>query len=214
VQAATWGEWRLGAGEGFSDLVCLFVGTGIGGGLILDGKLYRGASGSAGELGHMVLYPGGRACMCGRRGCLEAYAGGWAIAARAREAVHGDKTAGRHLLTLAGGDAAAVTAALVSEAAHGGDALTKTLVRQVGDDLGLGVASVVNAFNPQRLVLGGGVIEGLPELAPVVREVVSRQALAPAAARVEVVKAGLGMYGGVIGAALIAHAAVPSESVS
>ncbi|MBI4340515.1 MAG: ROK family protein, partial [Chloroflexi bacterium] len=136
VQAATWVEWKLGSGRGATHLACIFVGTGIGGGLILDGKLYRGSAGSAGEIGHTILNAQGTLCRCGAQGCLEAYAGGWAIALRAQEAVQRDTEGGRLMLALAGGDLRQVTAATVSQAAHTGDPLAARLVQEVGADLG------------------------------------------------------------------------------
>ena len=204
VQAATWAEWKVGAGQGTTHLLCIFVGTGIGGGLVLGGRPYSGAVGSAGELGRTVLDRNGRLCKCGGRGCLEAYAGGWAIATRAQEILWAYPEHGRAMVALAGGDIAAVTAATVSAAAHSGDQLAQELVRQVGEDLGMGVASAVNAFNPEMVVLGGGVVEGLPELGVMVREVVTRQALRSATASLGIIRARLGNQSGVVGAALLA----------
>lgn len=205
VQAATWAEWKIGAGQGLSHLMGVFVGTGIGGGLVLDGKLYRGAGGSAGELGHTVLDKNGPFCKCGRQGCLEAHAGGWAIAVRAQEAVGQDRKAGRALLARVRGDSWAITAATVSEAAHSGDAFAQTLVRRIGEDLGAGIASAVNAFNPEMVILGGGVIEGMPELVDIVGEVVAARSLSAAASSLRIERARLGNLAGVIGAALMAQ---------
>jgi glucokinase len=207
VQAATWAEWKMGAGQGLSHLVCIFVGTGIGGGLVLDGRLYTGAAGSAGEIGHTVVDKDGPPCKCGGRGCLEALAGGWTIARRAQEAVRQSPGPGRRLLALTQGDPSMITAATLSEAAHRGDAFAQGLVRQIGEDLGMGVASAVNAFNPELVVLGGGVIEGMPELVEMVQAVVARQGLRSATASLTVTKGKLGNQAGVVGAALLALAA-------
>jgi glucokinase len=202
VQAVTWGEWRRGAGRGVSDLICLFVGTGVGGGIVAGGRLVTGASGSAGELGHTVLDPQGPLCHCGTTGCLEAYAGGWAIAQRVQRAVAEQPEAGRGLLALAHGGPETLSAAILAKAAHGSDLLARRLVDEVGTALGAGVASMVNALNPQLVILGGGVIEGLPELVVRVEETVRKRALPVSADTVRVVKSELGPHAGVVGAAL------------
>ena len=121
VQAAVWGEWQKGAGQGLSDLVCLFVGTGIGGGVIAGGRLLTGSTGSAGELGHIILDLHGPPCHCGANGCLEAHAGGWAMALRAQQAVVTEPEEGKALLDMVQGHAEALTAATVAQVAHSGD---------------------------------------------------------------------------------------------
>lgn len=204
VQAAAWGEWRYGAGQGVTDMVCLFVGTGIGGGVIAAGGLLAGCGGSAGELGHTVIERNGPECRCGNRGHLEATAGGWAIAQRASEAVVADPEAGATLLALAKGNGDELTAAHVSQAAHQGDPLAQRLVTETGDALSVGIASLVNAFNPCLVVLGGGVVEGLPELVEMAQERVPRYALAAAVEPLRITKAALGEHAGVIGAAALA----------
>ena len=205
VQAVTWGEWRRGAGQGVSDLLCLFVGTGVGGGIVAGGRLVTGAAGSAGELGHTVLDPRGPLCRCGTTGCLEAYAGGWAIAQRVQRAVAEQPEVGRGLLALAHGDPETLSAATLAEAAHSGDPLARRLVDEVGTALGAGVASIVNALNPRMVILGGGVVEGLPELVAMVEETVRQRALPVSADTVRVVKSELGPHAGVVGAALWAR---------
>ncbi|PVX24290.1 MAG: ROK family protein, partial [Candidatus Bathyarchaeum sp.] len=129
VRAATWGEWRYGSGKGVDDLAVLFVGTGIGGGIISGGKVLFGCSNAGGELGHITLVYDGRKCRCPNRGCLEAYAGGWAIAERAQAAIVAAPEAGHCLVSLAG-SVDKVTAATVSRAYHEGDLLAKTLVEE------------------------------------------------------------------------------------
>ena len=203
VQAATWGEWKLGAGVGVSDMVCLFVGTGVGGGVVSGGRMLSGTSGSAGELGHTVLDYRGPTCRCGNSGCLEAHVGGWAIALRAQQAVVADPGAGSAMLAIAEGVTEAITAETVAGAAHRGNTLAQRLVAEVGEALGAGVASAVNAFNPTVVVLGGGVVEGIPELVDMAREGVRRRALPSARDSVNVVKARLGHHAGVVGAALL-----------
>lgn len=204
VQAASWGEWRYGAGQGVTDMVCLFVGTGIGGGVIAAGSLLTGCGGSAGELGHTIIERNGPECRCGNRGHLEAMAGGWAIARRVSEAVAADPEAGAALLALTEGSKDGLTAAHVSQAAHQGDPLAQRLVAETGDILSVGIASLVNAFNPCLVILGGGVVEGLPELVEMVQERVPRYALAVAAEPLRITKAALGEHAGVMGAAALA----------
>lgn len=205
VQAATWAEWRLGAGKGVRDLVCIFVGTGIGGGVVAGGRMLTGASGAAGELGHTTLDYRGPPCRCGGRGCLEAHAGGWAIALRAQEGVVAEPEATRTILALAEGVPKGITAATVARAAHSGDPWAQRLVAEVGQALGAGVASAVNAFNPRRVILGGGVIQGMPELVDTVREAVQSRALPSLRTSVEVVVSHLGPHAAAIGAGLLAR---------
>src|SRR5690348_14433660 len=139
VQAITYGECRRGVGHGVKNLVCLFAGTGVGGGIVVEGELVRGTSGNAGEFGHMTIDQNGVQCSCGNRGCLETFVGGWAIARRARERVTADPMRGAVLQRLANGDVAKITAALVGDAASNGDALARELVEETGTALGVGL---------------------------------------------------------------------------
>lgn len=208
VRAATWGEWLHGAGKGCSDLVCLFIGTGIGGGVVSGGRMLSGCSNTAGELGHMTVDLHGPTCHCGHRGCLEALAGGWAIARRAREVIAADPAAGEKMLAAIGikdtATTEAVTAAVVIRAARAGDRLAQTLVDEVAQALIAGAVSLANAFNPCRLILGGGVMAGMPELIPRIDQGVRRYALEAATSRLEVLPAKLGNEAGVVGAASLA----------
>jgi glucokinase len=204
VRAATWGEWLYGAGQGCTDLVCLFVGTGIGGGVVSGGQMLSGCSNTAGELGHITIDLHGPLCHCGNRGCLEAQAGGWAIAQRARQAITANPIAGVSLLEMAGGQPEAITAKIVAQAAHAANPLALQLVDQVAQALVAGAVSLVNAFNPCRLILGGGVIEGLPELVERVDKGVRQSALTAACSPLQVLPAQLHNDAGVIGAAALA----------
>ena len=204
VRAASWGEWRLGAGKGIDDLIVIFIGTGIGGGVVSGGLMLEGCTNTAGEIGHTTLFAEGRSCHCPNRGCLEAYAGGWAIAERAQEAVQSDPVAGKSLVSLAG-SIEKITAATVSRAYREGDLLAFQLVKETIQYLGSSLVSVVNAFNPCVLVMGGGVVEGLPEIVEDVETIVKKRALKPAAEKVKVVKAALGNKAGIIGAAILAR---------
>ena len=204
VRAATWGEWRYGSGRGIDDLAVLFVGTGIGGGVISGGKVLSGCSNSGGELGHITIVYDGRKCRCPNRGCLEAYAGGWAIAERAQEAIRTLSHEGRRLLSLAG-SVKQVTAVTVSQAYREGDLLARLLVDETGRYLAAGVVSIVNAFNPCLVVLGGSVVEGIPELIQIVKDNTRNRALEAAVEKLEIVKAALGADSGAIGAAALAQ---------
>jgi len=204
VRAATWGEWLYGAGQGSHDLVCLFVGTGIGGGVVSAGRILNGYNNSAGELGHITIDLSGPLCTCGNRGCLEAFAGGWAIARQAQDAVASDPIAGNHLFKLANGQSTSITAETVSRAAQAGDPLARQLIDRAVEALIAGSVSLVHAFNPHHLIFGGGVTEGQPELVERIAQGVYRRALKVAAASLQILPAKLGGDAGVIGAAAFA----------
>jgi glucokinase len=204
VRAATWGEWRFGSGRGVDDLAVLFVGTGVGGGIVTGGKLLSGCTNSGGELGHITIVFDGRKCRCPNRGCLEAYAGGWAIAERAQEAIRTLSNEGRRLLALAG-SINLVTAVTVSQAYREGDLLARLLVEETSRYLAAGVVSIVNAFNPCLVVLGGGVIEGIPDMIQMVKDITRNSALEAAVEKLQIVKAALGSDAAVIGAAALAQ---------
>ena len=207
VRAATWGEWCFGAGRGVEDLAVLFVGTGIGGGVISRGEILEGCSFTAGELGHMTIIVNGRDCRCPNKGCLEAYAGGWAIAQRSQEVAAAEPLAAEAILSLAG-TIEGITAVHVSQAFHDGDLLAKRLIEETGQYLAAGLVSVINAFNPCLIILGGGVIEGMPELISAVQEGVMEKALLTAVENLKVVKAALGNKAGVVGAAALAQSMI------
>jgi glucokinase len=209
VRAAMWGEWLHGAGKGYDDVLSLFVGTGIGGGVVSNGRIVAGCANTAGEFGHITIELKGPLCTCGNQGCLEALAGGWAIARQAQDMVREAPEAGRALLTAAGGAPEGISAATVAGCAHAGDPLSLLLVDRVGRALVAGCVSLVNAFNPCMVILGGGVIEGLPELVGKVREGVKSKALPAATASLEVRPAALGGSAGVVGAASLVLSASP-----
>jgi glucokinase len=206
LSAAALGEQRFGAARGVEDAVLFFVGSGVGAGLILGGRLHEGAGGVAGEVGHVkVAAPGGlpeRRCGCGALGCLESWTGGAALAARAREAV----AAGRSeaLRTLSGGDPARVDAGLVEKACAGGDPYSRRLWEEVGALLGDAVANLAVVLDPARVVLGGGVLAVAPTLRRLLTERATVRALPAAALDLQLVPAELGDDAGVVGAALLA----------
>jgi glucokinase len=204
VRAASWGEWHFGAGKGVDDLVVIFVGTGIGGGVVSGGEMLEGCSNTAGEIGHTTLIVDGRKCSCPNKGCLEAYAGGWAIAERAQESVRTNPEAGKALISLTGG-VKRITAASVSQAFHEGDILSAKLVEETAQYLSAGLVGIVNSFNPCLLVMGGGVIDGLPELITTAEAFIRKRALKAAVQNLKVVKAALGNEAGIVGAAALAQ---------
>jgi len=204
VRAATYGEWLYGAGQGVADLVCLFIGTGVGGGVVSGGKLLEGCNNTAGELGHTTIIADGRQCHCRNRGCLEAYAGGWAIAERAQDAARSDPRAGQPLIELAG-SIEQVTAATVTKAYVNGDSLAQRIVAETAQFMAAGLVGIVNAFNPCLLILGGGVIQGLPEYISLAEHALRLSALQAAVENLRIVIAALGNKAGVVGAAALAH---------
>lgn len=201
VRAATYGEWLFGAGKNCDNLVCLFVGTGIGGGIVSEGNLIQGHSYTAGEIGHIIVDINGPICTCGNRGCLEAMAGGWAIAKQTQEAIQRDANLGKKILEYAKGDLKAVEALHVGQAFLAGDPLAIQMIGKVKEALIAGVISIVHVLNPQRIILGGGVISGLPGLVKQIAEGVRKRAIPAATHKLEIVPAALGGHAGVIGAA-------------
>jgi len=199
--AAALGEYQHGAGRGAQSMVYLTISTGVGGGVILDGRLMRGRSGNGGEIGHMVVVHDGRPCPCGSRGCLEAYCSGTSIAARARELL--DDGAESVLASLAN-----VTAADVSRAAADGDPVASALWEDTIEILGTGVASLSNLFEADVLVLGGGVTRSGDRLLLPVRKRVEELAFEFAGERSKVVLSELGEHVGVVGAATAAFEAI------
>ncbi|MBX3132569.1 MAG: ROK family protein [Gemmatimonadaceae bacterium] len=198
ANCATLGEWWLGAAKGARHVVGLTIGTGIGGGLILDGRLYHGVSDVAGEVGHTTIDSTGRRCGCGNYGCLEAYASGPAIAERAREALAGGEPS--TMPAMVGGDLSRLTAALVYDAAKQGDRLALEVVRETARLLGAGVANLLNIFNPDVVVLAGGVTQAGDALFEPMRAEVRRRAFKPAVEACRIVPGALQGNAGVVGA--------------
>jgi glucokinase len=157
ANAAAWGEFQFGAGHDVDDLLLVTVGTGVGGGVVLDGSLYRGAFGVGAEIGHMRVVPDGILCGCGNRGCLEMYASGSALVREARAAARAGSLLAADLLELAGGDPGAITGPLVTDAARGGDTFAVEQLATLGRWLGEGIASLTAVLDPAVVVVGGGV---------------------------------------------------------
>jgi glucokinase len=199
ANCATFGEWWIGAARGARNVVGMTIGTGIGGGLILDGRLYHGASDVAGEIGHTTIDQNGRRCGCGNYGCLEAYASGPAIAERAREALaFGEASL---LPDMVGGDLSRITAQTVYAAASEGDAVAREVVRDTARYLGTGIANLLNIFNPDVVVVAGGVTQAGEALFEPLRAEVRRRAFKPAVDACRIVPGSLPGTAGVVGAA-------------
>ncbi len=157
ANVAAFGEWSRGAGQGTASMLYVTISTGIGGGWVLDGQIFRGADGMAGEIGHTVVNPGGAICSCGKKGCLEAESCGPAIARKAMARWDADAIPSSILQEKTRGDAGQITAALIAETAEEGDPFSISLLREAASYLGNGLAMAVNLINPERIVLGGGV---------------------------------------------------------
>ena len=198
ANCATVGEWWLGAARGARNVVGMTIGTGIGGGLILDGKLYHGSSDVAGEIGHATIDITGRLCKCGTYGCLEAYASGPSIAERAREQLAGDEES--LLFRMAHGNVGRLTAATVYEAAKLGDDVAIDVVRETARFLGAGIANLLNIFNPDVVVIAGGVTQAGDTLFVPLRKEVRKRAFRPAVDACRIVPGSLPGSAGVVGA--------------
>lgn len=198
ANCATLGEWWLGAAKGGKNVVGMTIGTGIGGGLILDGRLYHGASDVAGEIGHTTIDVTGRRCKCGNYGCLEAYASGPSIAERAREQLDGDHES--IMYQLVEGQLENLTAAIVYDAAKKGDATALEVVRETARFLGAGIANLLNVFNPDVVVIAGGVTQAGETLFEPLRREVKKRAFAAAVDACRIVPGSLPGNAGVVGA--------------
>ena len=205
--AAAWGEFRFGAGRGYRDLLLVGVGTGIGGGIVADGELVRGAHGFAAEIGHIVVEPDGPLCGCGNQGCWEQVASGQAVTRAGREAVRSG--AATSLVALSGGDVGRVTGPMVTRAARDGDAVAIGIIAEVGRRLGVGIAGLVNVLDPEVVVVAGGVAAAGDLLLGPARTAFAQTVEAPGhRPDVPIVPAALGNDAGAVGAAALALEAV------
>jgi glucokinase len=193
------GEWWVGAARGSRHAIGITIGTGVGGGIILEGRLYHGASDMAGEIGHTTIDTEGRRCKCGNYGCLEAYASGPNIALRAVEGI--EAGAESRLAAYVGGDLRRITAQTVYEAANDGDELALEVVNDTAKFLGTGVANLLNIFNPEVVVVCGGVTLAGDHLFVPLRRETARRAFKPAVAACRIVPGELVGTAGVYGAA-------------
>ncbi|HEY9713452.1 MAG TPA: ROK family protein [Chroococcales cyanobacterium] len=201
VEVATLGELYFGAGRGCDNFICMFVGTGIGSGIVHNGKLYRGHTGTAGEIGHMNVLPNGKACACGAFGCLEAQASRTAIAKMiVADLDRGVDSFVRDKIDLTKG---ILRSKAMSQAVGLGDEVVINAISEAARYLGFGLASVINFYNPQRIVIGGGLVEAVDLYFELAAKETRRRALKIPGRKVEIVKAELGDYAGIIGAALL-----------
>ena len=205
VQAGTLGVGEYGAGRGLKSFVCMFLGTGLGGGIVIDGQLYRGSTGMAGEVGHMAVIPvDGPKCGCGNRGCLEAVVSRSAIVRRiVREIKDGRKSVVKQLCD---GDLTRIRSRILSTAYRQGDGLVREVIHEVCEYTGIGAAILINALNPQAVILGGGVIEALGDrMLPRITKSAWAHVIAPSRERIRIKDTGLGDDAGILGAALAAR---------
>ena len=198
ANCATLGEWWRGAAQGGRNVVGLTIGTGIGGGLIFDGKLYHGSSDVAGEIGHTTIDANGRRCKCGNYGCLEAYASGPAIAERAREVLEGREES--ILPSMVDGNLSLITAQTVFEASKRKDRVAMEVVRDTAHFLGVGISNLINIFNPDIFVVAGGVTQAGDLLFDPLRAEVRRRAFKPAVDACRILPGLLPLSAGVVGA--------------
>jgi glucokinase len=205
VEVAALGEYIYGAGQGYSTFVVIFIGTGIGGGIVQNGRLYSGLTGTAGEIGHMTIQAGGRLCPCGSRGCLEAYASRTAMTRAIMAEIHHGRdsilTEEAELQMLEG--ETIIRSGILASALNRGDALVKEIVTESADFLGYGLASVMNFYNPECIILGGGVIEAIDLLFEQAVHRARNTALANPGRKTKIIRAKLGDFSGVVGAACL-----------
>ena len=197
ANAAAIAEWKIGAAQGANDVVMLTLGTGVGGGLIVGGKPYRGSTGAGAELGHIVVVHGGRPCSCGGHGHIESYASGHAATLLATEAF-GKETDARRLVELA----------------FQGDAKATDLLAEIGEHLGSGLGSIVNIFNPELIVIGGGFAAAWHFIHDPMERRMREEALPPAREQARIARAQLGTIAGVVGAGFVAYEALESAPVN
>lgn len=205
VEVAALGEYIYGAGQGFSNFVCVFVGTGIGSGIVQNGRMYTGLTGTAGEVGHMVIEANGRICGCGSRGCLEAYASRTAITRAIMAEIHHGRPswlAEEAAQQLMSGEAI-IRSGLLAKALEQKDELTIEILSEAADYLGIALGSIMNFYNPEAIILGGGVIEAIDLLFEGAVHRARVTALSAPARGTKILRAKLGDFSGVVGAACL-----------
>ncbi len=206
ANAAAWGEFAFGAGEDVDDLLLLTIGTGVGGGVVIDGDLVRGGFGFGGEVGHIQMVPGGIRCGCGNLGCLESYGSGSALVRITRERAADTPEGARDLLKRAGGDIAKITGPLITQAARAGDGFAIERLAEIGDWIGQGVATLTAVLDPNVVVIGGGVSEAGSLLLDPVRASFERHVTVRGhRPMLDVRQALLGNAGGMLGVADLAR---------
>jgi glucokinase len=195
------GEYKFGAGKGAKNFVCLTLGTGVGGGIIMDGELYRGSSSAAGEIGHMPLKEKGKPCNCGSFGCLERYVGNKYIVDEIKDKI---KTGRRTLIkSMVNGNLSSITPEVISDAANRNDKLAIAFWKEVGERVGIVLSGIINLLNPERVIIGGGLANAGVALFKSIRDTVDERALPIHKRTVKIVKARLGADAGIVGAAAL-----------
>ncbi len=205
VEVAALGEYLYGAGKGYNNFVCIFVGTGIGSGIVQNGRLYTGLSGTAGEVGHITIHAGGRICGCGNFGCLEAYASRTAITRAIMAAIHHGRPsvlADEAERQLKEGETI-IRSGMLANAIQQKDEVVIEMVNDAAEDLGYGLAAVMNFYNPDAIVLGGGVVEAISMISERAIFRARAAALSEPAKKTPIIRAKLGDYSGVVGASCL-----------
>jgi glucokinase len=199
ANVACYGEYWMGAGQGVDSMCLLTLGTGVGGGIVVFGQLLRGIDGTAAEIGHLKVQRNGRTCGCGGKGCLEAYGSVTGMVRTAKEGmIAGNETV---LQEMCGGDVKDLTGKMISDAVAQGDGYAQWVMRETATWLGLGIASLVNLINPEKVVLCGGMIDAGEALFAPIRETVKQETFEVPGNRAQIVAAGLGADSGVLGSA-------------
>jgi glucokinase len=215
ANTTAWAEMRFGAVRGYRHVLCITLGTGIGGAVVVDGRVFRGANGMAGEFGHMQVVPDGRRCECGNRGCWEQYSSGNVLVREARELVQTGSPVAARMRELVKGDAALLTGPVVTRAAQEGDRAGIELLGEVGRWLGTGLAGLCAAFDPEIVVVGGGVSEaGDLLLAPARAALAQKLTGRGFRPQPPIVAASLGPSAGLVGAADLARSLLDRRPVS
>lgn len=202
VETATIGEITYGSGKGCNNLVCIFVGTGIGSGIVNNGEIYHGYTGTAGEIGHIIVQPNGRLCGCGNHGCLEAYASRTAISNKIAAIIK----KGHHSILKDYYDenpSFSLRSKHIKSALDMGDEITITALTEAADYFSIGLASVVNFYNPERIIIGGGLVEAVDFFFEMVIKNVKTRCLPVPSNSLNIYRATLGDYSGIIGAAMM-----------
>ncbi|PZM85401.1 MAG: ROK family protein [Candidatus Melainabacteria bacterium] len=203
VEVATIGEMAFGAGRDCKNFVCIFVGTGIGSGIVQNGTLVRGATGTAGEVGHITLYPDGKLCGCGAYGCLEAYASRTAVAKDIlADLQRGHDSVIREKVDMTKG---ILRSKAIAQAVASGDEMVTGAVEQAARCMATGLVTVINFLNPQRIILGGGLVEAVNLYFDTAELYARRRCLKIPGRKIEIVRAELGDYAGIVGAAMLSR---------
>lgn len=204
VEVATLGEMKFGNGVGYDNFLCVFVGTGIGSGIVNNGHQILGANGTAGEIGHMIVAEGGRACECGAYGCLEAYASRTAIEKRIKsELKRGANSVISSIIKEDESNNGTIRSSHMKKALEQGDDLVLCCINEASDYLSSGLASVINFMNPQVIILGGGLVDSIDYFYDITVKRTKEKALPTAVSSLKITKAKLGDFAGVVGAALL-----------